>query len=74
MAGFRISPLDRLVWENWKVQNKISEAQVEGLSTGFRTSLRRKRLLSEAEALGCNLDDETVRQLEAHTGADEMSK
>jgi len=70
MAAFRIRPIDQLVRQYWQVQGKLSEARVEGTQVGFRTAVRCRRLLSEGEALGYNLDDEMARQLQADSDAD----
>ena len=71
MAGLRIRPVDHLVLPYLQMQDKLSEGCVEGFSPDFKTVLRLKRLRSEAEALGYNLDDETVRQCQAHSEANE---
>ncbi len=67
----KIRPVDHLVNQYWQMQNKLSEGCVEGLSADFKTVVRIKRLLSEAEALGYNLADETARQLQADSDANE---
>ena len=72
MVELRIRPIDHLVYLYWQAQGKVSEGCVEGFPVGFRTAVRLKRLLSEAEALGYNLDDEIVRQLQADNDANQV--
>lgn len=72
MARIRIRPVDHLVLPYLQMQDKLSEGCVEGFSPGFKTIVRLRRLLSEAEAFGCNLADETVRQLAADNDANEV--
>lgn len=74
MADLRIRPIDHLVLPYWQAHNTLSEGSVEGFSIGFRTAVHLHRLQSEAEVLGYNLFDETVRQLQADTDASEELK
>ncbi len=71
MAGLKIRPVDHLVLPYLQMQDRLSEGCVEGFSPDFKTVVRLKGLLSEAEALGYNLADETVRQLLAQNDANE---
>jgi hypothetical protein len=61
----RIRPVDHLVCPYLQMQDKLSEGLVEGFRADFKTVIRLRRLLSEAEALGYNLADEAVHQAEA---------
>jgi len=71
MAILRIRPVDHLVLPYWQAQNKLSGSLIEGSPRDFRTVVRVRRLQSDANKLGYNLDDETVRQLQARSDADE---
>jgi hypothetical protein len=65
----KIRPVDHLVCPYLQMQDKLSEGLVDGFPADFKTLVRLRRLRSEAEALGYNLADETVRQAEAHSDA-----
>ncbi len=71
MANLTVRPVDRHIVPYWKAQEKLNKCCVEGLSADLRTTVRIKRLESEAEALGFNLFDEMVRQCEGERDADE---
>lgn len=74
MATLSIRPIDHLVLPYRQAHDRLSEASVEGFSIGLGTAVRLHRLQSEAEALGYNLFDETVHQLEADTDASEEAR